>query len=368
MTRSEYLTKIASLLQDISAEERKDAMKFYNDYFDEAGDDNADQAIADLGSPEEVAAKIRESLGATKTIEELNQEIPSYPAAPVSLVPENNAVNAGYVPAATSAPAKKGLPGWAWALIISGVALLIGFIIFIYSISRLAVKTGKYIENTIVSNFDAEDGTYNFGVLDVKKLSFDIDACELYIKPSDDNTFSLHFEDIEDTGEIKTEIEGSTLMIKYRDNIKHSNITPEFVLFVPWDYHFDTVSVDLGAGNFEVDELICTKSIDVDLGAGSFIVNNIDADDVTVSVGAGNVELSGNIAGDFNADLGCGNVTLKVSSKENEHNYKVSCAMGEITIGDKEFPAFSSDKTINNNANSTYSINCALGNIEIYFK
>ena len=38
MNRIEYMTKLASLLQDIPEVERKDAMKYYNDYFDEAGE------------------------------------------------------------------------------------------------------------------------------------------------------------------------------------------------------------------------------------------------------------------------------------------------------------------------------------------
>ena len=37
MNRIEYMTKLASLLQDIPEVERRDAMKYYNDYFDEIG-------------------------------------------------------------------------------------------------------------------------------------------------------------------------------------------------------------------------------------------------------------------------------------------------------------------------------------------
>mgnify|MGYP006922422652 CR=1 FL=1 len=40
------------------AEERRDAMKFYNDYFDDAGEENEQQVIAELGDPAQVAAII----------------------------------------------------------------------------------------------------------------------------------------------------------------------------------------------------------------------------------------------------------------------------------------------------------------------
>ena len=58
MNRIEYMTKLASLLQDIPEVERRDAMKYYNDYFDEAGEENEEQVIREFGAPEEVAENI----------------------------------------------------------------------------------------------------------------------------------------------------------------------------------------------------------------------------------------------------------------------------------------------------------------------
>ena len=62
MNRIEYMTKLASLLQDIPEVERRDAMKYYNDYFDEAGEENEEQVIRELGAPEEVAENIKADL------------------------------------------------------------------------------------------------------------------------------------------------------------------------------------------------------------------------------------------------------------------------------------------------------------------
>ena len=62
MNRIEYMTKLASLLQDIPEVERKDAMKYYNDYFDEAGEENEEQVIREFGAPEEVAENIKADL------------------------------------------------------------------------------------------------------------------------------------------------------------------------------------------------------------------------------------------------------------------------------------------------------------------
>lgn len=62
MNRKEYLDQLAYLLQDIPQEERDEAMEFYRDYFEEAGEGQEEYVISTLGSPEKVAAQIKSSL------------------------------------------------------------------------------------------------------------------------------------------------------------------------------------------------------------------------------------------------------------------------------------------------------------------
>lgn len=57
MNRVEYMTRLAAMLQDIPVEERQEAMKYYNDYFDEAGEENEEKVAAELDSPEKVAGQ-----------------------------------------------------------------------------------------------------------------------------------------------------------------------------------------------------------------------------------------------------------------------------------------------------------------------
>ena len=59
MNRIEFMEKLAGLLQDIPEEDRIDALKYYNDYFDDAGSENEKNVIEELESPEKVAAKIK---------------------------------------------------------------------------------------------------------------------------------------------------------------------------------------------------------------------------------------------------------------------------------------------------------------------
>ena len=79
MNRIEYMTKLASLLQDIPEVERKDAMKYYNDYFDEAGEENEEQVIREFGAPEEVAENIKADLkGKTENTTQENKQSSEY--------------------------------------------------------------------------------------------------------------------------------------------------------------------------------------------------------------------------------------------------------------------------------------------------
>lgn len=59
MTRDEFMKELAYLLQDIQDEDKEDAIQYYMDYFDEAGPDQEDDIIKELGSPERIAAIIR---------------------------------------------------------------------------------------------------------------------------------------------------------------------------------------------------------------------------------------------------------------------------------------------------------------------
>lgn len=62
MNRIDFINRLASLLSDIPECERKEAIQYYNDYLDDAGVENEEEVLRELGTPEEVAASIREGL------------------------------------------------------------------------------------------------------------------------------------------------------------------------------------------------------------------------------------------------------------------------------------------------------------------
>ena len=62
MNRAEFMARLRDLLSDITEAEREEALNYYEDYFDDAGVENEASVIASLGSPERVAATIKDSL------------------------------------------------------------------------------------------------------------------------------------------------------------------------------------------------------------------------------------------------------------------------------------------------------------------
>lgn len=62
MNRRQFMNALERLLQDIPKNEREEALQYYNDYFDDAGEENENSVISELGSPEQVARTIREGM------------------------------------------------------------------------------------------------------------------------------------------------------------------------------------------------------------------------------------------------------------------------------------------------------------------
>lgn len=68
MNRQEFLRQLAQLLEDIPEAERREALEFYNNYFDDAGPENEAQVIQELGGdPKKAAASLKAEFQSSKT-------------------------------------------------------------------------------------------------------------------------------------------------------------------------------------------------------------------------------------------------------------------------------------------------------------
>lgn len=106
MTRTAFLAALEQLLAPLPEAERKDALSYYEDYLDAAGPEKEAQAIAELGTPEEVAHKI------------LEEQAPvDFSAAPAS-------------------PAHK--PRSTWRMVLGGGLAVLAICIFLFQYSKAA--------------------------------------------------------------------------------------------------------------------------------------------------------------------------------------------------------------------------------------
>lgn len=62
MNRVDFMQQLESLLQNVAATEREEAIQYYNDYFDDAGAENEQNVIEALGNPARVAENIKRDL------------------------------------------------------------------------------------------------------------------------------------------------------------------------------------------------------------------------------------------------------------------------------------------------------------------
>lgn len=62
MNRESFMRELEYLLQDIPDEDKADALAYYRDYLEEAGEENEEAVIKEFGSPERIAAIIRSDI------------------------------------------------------------------------------------------------------------------------------------------------------------------------------------------------------------------------------------------------------------------------------------------------------------------
>lgn len=132
MTREEFLRRLAELLRDVTDEERAEAIRFYEEYLDDAGPQQEAQVLAELGSPEKVAAIIRANVPGSRVQQETAaQEAQAAGPAGSGAPPASSAAAGASIPlppyarpgAAPPAPPRKGMSDRTILLIILAVVL-----------------------------------------------------------------------------------------------------------------------------------------------------------------------------------------------------------------------------------------------------
>lgn len=216
---------------------------------------------------------------------------------------------------------------------------------------------------------------------DITELYLELGAVDFTLAPSQDDYFHITSDG---KGEYQYYTDGSAFYIDGFYNHRSANIN-KLTLEIP-DKEFTHVSIELGAGTANLSA-IKSDTVDIEIGAGELVSSGITCDDIEAEIGAGSAlikngitnnanfdigmgELTykGNINADLSVDVGMGSITLQLADSQDNHNYLLEADMGSIALGQRQYGGMAFETELDNNADSTYSLTCAMGSISVSFQ
>lgn len=396
MTRQEYMQQLAALLAAMPEAERRDALDYYEEYFDAAGPEKEAQTIQELGSPRNVAEKIWEGTGAQFG----------------TPMPDNSMPEQG--------SRRRKSPVW---IVLAVLAILIVvLLVFIgsfkivtkyqYSIAESATAeevppqetTGEATENmdestdenteTAITKESAksestnrlESSTMTLDAKQVQTMVLDLDCGEVaFVRSNAADEITVRFENFYSDWLERT-VDESGFSVRYKipkGYISGSDPTPTLSIALPEieleqiELNLNLGSADLGTlkaksiqadlalGSLYADELQ-TGQLDATLALGSAELGTVQAERVTIENAQGDVTISRLVgASQVQVTDQLGNIALTLGEKADGYSVQAACGLGSITVsGAKQASPYSA----NSKAANAVILDAALGDITLNFE
>ncbi len=216
------------------------------------------------------------------------------------------------------------------------------------------------------------------------RLDMEVGGCTFETKTSEDSSVYL---EVKDAYRFQSYVEGDTLYIISTTGSKTwtRRESCRITLYLPEDYRFEEVAINLGAGEMTFKNLYAAQA-DVEVGAGEIILKDPQVDELEIGVGAGRIELKnmevmeldvnvgmgeflaeGAIGGSAWVECSMGNIEMTIEGRREDFNYQVNGSMGNIDLGSDSYAGFSQIKQIDNDAEKEMEVQCSMGNITIEF-
>lgn len=396
MTRQEYMQQLAALLAAMPEAERRDALDYYEEYFDAAGPEKEAQTIQELGSPQNVAEKIWEGTGAQ-----------SGTPMPDNSMPEQGS-------------RRRKSPVWIVLAILA--ILIVVLLVFIgsfkivtkyqYSIAESATAeevppqeaTGGATENmdestdenteTAITKESAksestnrlESSTMTLDAKQVQTMVLDLDRGEVaFVRSNAADEITLRFENFYSDWLERT-VDESGFSVRYKipkGYISGSDPTPTLSIALPEieleqiELNLNLGSADLGTlkaksiqadlalGSLYADELQ-TGQLDATLALGSAELGTVQAERVTIENAQGDVTISRLVgASQVQVTDQLGNIALTLGEKADGYSVQAACGLGSVTVsGAKQASPYSA----NSKAANAVILDAALGDITLNFE
>lgn len=361
MKKYEYLSELEKRLSALPADARRDALNYYEEYFDAAGPDNEDATAAELGDPAEAARKILEGEGLTPD-DAAPEETPLTPPT----APEPPAGDPQPAPPRRSPKAKT---MWLIFAVVIVAALLIQLAVLALSFAKPSGGTASMMTvpleeeetaaSVLVRNEDfyneataAEDSDsgsplekmdFTTGLADAKNITFDIDYGAVTVvvdSGAAEPTLSCtnlrqDWFTFTNTGDNTSPVRVSYKVPANYNLGKEPGPEPEFVLSVPDanTFHFKRLSITAAMGDAEFDNsnTIAADSIDLDLAMGCFTGSTVQAEQFTANISMGDFDL-GLLAGVETAkvEAAMGDIGLTVDGRPDDYALDLQTSMGNV--------------------------------------
>lgn len=396
MTRQEYMQQLAALLAAMPEAERRDALDYYEEYFDAAGPEKEAQTIQELGSPQNVAEKIWEGTGAQFG----------------TPMPDNSMPEQG--------SRRRKSPVWIVLAILA--ILIVVLLVFIgsfkivtkyqYSIAESATAeevppqetTGEATENmdestdenteTAITKESAksessnrlESSTMTLDAKQVQTMVLDLDCGEVaFVRSNAADEITLRFENFY-SGWLERTVDESGFSVRYKipkGYISGSDPTPTLSIALP-ETELEQIELNLNLGSADLGTLKA-KSIQADLALGSLYADELQTGQLDATLALGNAELGTvqaervtieNVQGDVTISrlVGAsqvqvtdqlGNIALTLGEKADGYSVQAACGLGSITVsGAKQASPYSA----NSKAANAVILDAALGDITLNFE
>ena len=396
MTRQEYMQQLAALLAAMPEAERRDALDYYEEYFDAACPEQEAQTIQELGSPQNVAEKIWEGTGAQFG----------------TPMPDNSMPEQG--------SRRRKSPVWIVLAILA--ILIVVLLVFIgsfkivtkyqYSIAESATAeevpsqetTGEATENmdestdenteTAITKESAknestnrlESSTMTLDAKQAQTMVLDLDCGEVaFVRSNAADEITLRFENFYSDWLERT-VDESGFSVRYKipkGYISGSDPTPTLSIALPEieleqiELNLNLGSADLGTlkaksikadlalGSLYADELQ-TGQLDATLALGSAELGTVQAERVTIENAQGDVTISRLVgASQVQVTDQLGNIALTLGEKADGYSVQAACGLGSITVsGAKQASPYSA----NSKAANAVILDAALGDITLNFE
>lgn len=328
MNRQEYLRALDAALSNlVSAQERENILRYYEEYFDEAGPDGEQALIEELGNPFELAGRLAEEGG----------------FAPGTAAPRSG----------MSRGAKTGLiaVGTAAACLLLLGALKIGMFgvpkkgvaafeskdAISTQIPVATVMPGSEVE--ISSGVDSN--AYLGEAFAAVKLEIAVGDVELYTE-GDKYQVELSWDQSKNY-EMTAAIRKGELLVTSTGSGSGVNVggyAAKVTIIVPEGSALTDVELDTGMGDIRVDRIAAVE-LEADTGMGDITVENCTVSDtLKADTGMGSIDFQGYLAQETELDTGMGDIDAKVLDERVKCSYELESGLGEVRIDGRKQGSF----------------------------